>query len=95
MIFGDGKPKTEICFLPRQLRSSILPKQRNDDPLNVCWSNTQLCVWQVVVLSLSYRPFCCFYVDEKGLRALFLRIRSFACRKGVYSIKTSVFYKPL
>jgi len=31
----SGMPTPEICFLPGQLRRTILPKERNSDSLSV------------------------------------------------------------
>ena len=36
-----GRPKPELCFLPRRLRWTLLPKKLYGNSLNGCGSNTQ------------------------------------------------------
>jgi len=37
----SGMPTSEICFLPRQVRWTFLPKERYSDSLSGCGPNTQ------------------------------------------------------
>jgi len=49
-----GWPKPEFCFMPRQLRWTLLPKERYGNSLNGRGSNTQPSNWEADTLSLSY-----------------------------------------
>jgi len=51
-----GMPMPEICFLPRQLTGTILPKQRHGNSLSVGESDTQPSNWEAdALIPLSYR----------------------------------------
>jgi len=51
----SGMPTPEICFLPGQLRRTILPKERCGDSLSVGESDTQSSSWEEDTPLLSYR----------------------------------------
>jgi len=40
-IFGDGRPKSELFFLPGRLRWALLPKKCYSNSLSGCGSTTQ------------------------------------------------------
>jgi len=51
-----GRPKPELCFLLRQLRWTLLPKERYGNSLSGRGSNTQPSRREADTLPLSY---CC------------------------------------
>jgi len=51
----SGMPTPEICFLPGQLRRTILPKQRYGDSPRFGESDTQPSSLEAGTLPLSYR----------------------------------------
>jgi len=50
----SGMPTSEICFLPRQFRLTILPKEHHGESLSVCELYTQLSNWEADTLPLGY-----------------------------------------
>ena len=64
---ASGMP--EICFLPGQLRWTILPKERYGDSLSAGESDTQPSSWEVDTVPLSYRrPREIFVANAHGVR---------------------------
>jgi len=51
----SGMPTPEICFLPGQLRRTILPKEHHGESLSVCELDTQPSNWEADTLPLGYR----------------------------------------
>jgi len=51
----SGMPMPEICFLPGQLRLTILPKVHHGESPRVCELDTQPSNWEADTLPLGYR----------------------------------------
>jgi len=51
----SGMTAPEICFLPRQFRLTIFPKEHHGESLGVCELFTQLSSWEEGTLPPGYR----------------------------------------